>query len=47
MITNELLGAERLLRSTNCAATQEFPSILWNFKVYCRVHKSPQIPVLR
>jgi hypothetical protein len=29
--------------ASNCVANQEFPSISWNPKVHCRVHKRPPL----
>jgi hypothetical protein len=35
------------LRAASCAATQEFPNILWNLMVHHRGHKIPSLaPIL-
>jgi hypothetical protein len=42
-ITNKLNGAEPVLSSRQLCSTQEFPNILWNPQVHCRVHKNTQM----
>jgi hypothetical protein len=38
LLTSLLMELSRSLRPAHSAATQEFPSILWNPKVHYRVH---------